>query len=105
MSYDIHVTKTILDINYTFNVAPMFQLALGKGGIKQLNELSREKCIKLLKIGIKDMKEKPEIYKKLNPKNGWGNYEGALTTLIKILDTLEENHNAQVSINSIIYNV
>ena len=99
MSYDIHITETILDINYTFNVAPMFQLALGKGGIKQLNELNREEAIKLLKVGIKDMEENPEIYKKLNPENGWGNYEGALNTLIKIFNSLEENHNAEVSVN------
>lgn len=98
MSYDIHIVKTILDINYTFNVAPMFQLALGKDGIKQLNELNREEAIELLKVGIKDMKEKPEIYKKLNPKNGWGNYEGALDVLVKILEALQHSEDTYVNI-------
>lgn len=99
MSYDIYVTETILDTNCTFNVSPMFRLALGKDGIKQLNELSRENCIILLQDGIKDMKENPEIYKKLNPENGWGSYEGALETLENILNALLKSSNAYVSIS------
>ena len=99
MSYNIYVTETILDANCTFNVSPMFRLALGKDGIKQLNELSREDCIELLQDGIKDMKENPEMYKKLNPENGWGNYEGALETLENILDALHKSDKACVSVS------
>ena len=101
MSYDINVRRycpDILDINYTFNVSPMFRLALGKSGIKQLNDLNREECIELLQGGIKDMEENPETYKKLNPENGWGNYEGALDVLVKILEALQSDEESYVNI-------
>lgn len=101
MSYDINVRRycpDILDINYTSNVSPMFRLALGKGGIKQLNDLSRKECIELLQDGIKDMEENPETYKKLNPENGWGDYEGALDVLVKILDALQSDEESYVCI-------
>lgn len=102
MSYDINVRRycpDILDINYTFNVSPMFRLALGGDGIKQLNNLGREECIELLESGIKHMEQNPEIYKKLNPENGWGNYEGALNVLSQILDALQSDEESYVYIS------
>jgi hypothetical protein len=101
MSYDIIVRKycpSILDINYTFNVSPMFRLALGGDGIKQLNNLSRDECIELLQDGIKHMEQNPEIYKKLNPENGWGDYEGALDVLVKTLEALQHSEDTYVNI-------
>lgn len=101
MSYDITVRKycpSILDINYTFNVSPMFRLALGGDGIKQLNDLSRNECIELLQDGIKHMEQNPQIYKKLNPENGWGDYEGALDVLVKILEALQHSEDTYVNI-------
>lgn len=101
MSYNITVRRyypDILDINYTSNVAPMFRLALGKNGIKQLNDLGREECIELLQDGIKDMEENPETYNKLNPENGWGNYKGALNVFVKILDALQSDEESYVCI-------
>lgn len=101
MSYDISVNRycpAILDINYTFNVSPMFRLALGKSGIKQLNDLSRKECIELLESGIEHMEQNQETYKKLNPENGWGNYEGALDVLVKILEALQSDEDSYVYI-------
>ena len=101
MSYDINVRRyypDILDINYTSNVSPMFRLALGKNGIKQLNDLSRKEYIELLENGIAHMEQNPEVYKKLNPENGWGDYEGALDVLVKILEALQSDEESYVCI-------
>lgn len=37
---------------------------------------SAKDVIPILENGIKKLEENPEKYKKYNPENGWGNYEG-----------------------------
>ncbi len=73
------------DINYTYNVSPMFRLALGKDeGVKYLHKRKGSEVRMLLADGITNMKLEPDKYKALNPENGWGNYDGALEVLNKL---------------------
>ena len=88
MSYDIDViiTRTLHSANYTSNVYKMYDLAFAS--IKDVPEfitdwrsgiqMEQMYSMPILKSMIEEMKKNPEKYKKLNPKNGWGNYEGAL---------------------------
>jgi len=92
MSYDFsmeqEVTKVeeVAELNYTYNVAPMFIRALGSGGIHKLVGIPHFEAIQLLTAGIKDMDAHPKSYEELNPENGWGNFEGARMCLVTIRD-------------------
>lgn len=120
MSYDIDVYTTIThhSANYTSNISKMYYLAyerifenikplLEKVGfsINSINDFkeainSGERVISIptLQFMITDMKAYPEIYRPLNPENGWGNYEGAIQFLEKALNALLENEDSTVRI-------
>jgi hypothetical protein len=70
--------------NMTYNVSPMYYEALGEEGLRGLDEKKCSEVVEYLRKGIKEMKSNPEKYKKMNPSNGWGSYEGALELLEKI---------------------
>lgn len=90
-------TAEIFDsISYTYNVSAMYYRAFDNGntltssaGIRKLMNLSGREAKPLLEQAVKNMKDSPEIYKILNPENGWGDYEGALSILKKLLEWAE----------------
>lgn len=99
MSYDIELlvytaitgqdgeseSVTVYDVgNYTSNVAPMWSAALGRS-LGDLHGRSAGACVVWLTSAVKDMKREPDKYKAMNPKNGWGDYEGALAYLENLL--------------------
>jgi hypothetical protein len=67
--------------NYTHNVTPMWSLS----GVYEALYMSKDKLagsvIKDLEHGLDLMKCSPDEFKRLNPANGWGNYEGAVKFL------------------------
>ena len=92
MSWDISLEKEKLMLdkiyigNYTYNVNPMYAKAMGIIGLNEF--LQNQRCsevIPTLKEGIRNMELYPKVYKKMNPKNGWGDYDGALQFLKDIL--------------------
>jgi len=86
------------NLNYTYNVSPMFCKAFGPNGIHVLAEQKGKKCIPKIIKAIKDMKKNSKAYKELNPANGWGCYEGALVTLKTLLKWCVENPKATLVI-------
>ncbi len=74
--------------NYTYNVSPMFYDALGEleNGIRSLNGMTGDEGRPHLERAIMRMTDDPEKYQAMNPKNGWGDYEGALTLLSDLLE-------------------
>ncbi len=95
MSYDICLVidtggsepaSLIEDRNMTYNVSPMFRKALKEGGVNKLDGKLAKDCINMLRDGIKDMQDKKAEYEKLNPSNGWGDYDSALNYLKRLLD-------------------
>jgi len=99
MSYDVSLTIntgieqiTVVDCgNYTSNVWEMYEHAIPpakpgeRGGLHRLHDMKAGDAIELLQKGILHMKDHKEFYMKFNPKNGWGNYEGAYNFLGNIL--------------------
>lgn len=73
---------SVYDSNMTSNVAPMWR----KAGVdlQDLEGMLAGAAIYLLNKAIRNMQAKPEIYKAMNPKNGWGDYDGCLEFLISI---------------------
>ena len=103
MSYDFNLAVDVgrkdgylqyldgFDMNYTYNVSNMFEDALpGNDGVNQLNEMECSKAIPILEQGIKKMTDSPEHYKKMEPDNGWGTYDGALNVFKTLLEWCRE---------------
>lgn len=56
--------------------------------------------IATLEGGLADMLLEPEKYKKLNPLNGWGDYEGAIEFLKEVLNRCREYPKAIIRISA-----
>lgn len=99
MSYDIRlvidtggseltaVTKTLCP---TYNLRPMFYLALGHP-LSHLQGRKAHDLIEILNVAIKKMKDFPAEFKKLNPPNGWGSHEIAVETLEQLLEMCKKH--------------
>lgn len=89
MSYEISLEietgnghlYTVYEDNYTKNVSNMFRAAIEDIGLKRFHGMGAEFAILLINKAILKMQSDPERYKKMNPENGWGDYEGALKVL------------------------
>jgi len=95
MSWDVSMVidtggeepATVADCgNYTYNVADMYYLAMPSGGLCGLDGLSGEAALPVINGGLKYMTENANELRKLNPKNGWGSYDGAVKFLTGIRD-------------------
>jgi hypothetical protein len=71
-------------IGLTFNLAPMWELA----GLNfdTLNGKDATHCASVLADALSALRRDPEKYKALNPKNGWGSYDGLIYALERLLD-------------------
>jgi hypothetical protein len=87
LGYSVSIKKYIDVGDITFNLRPMFQLAFdSEKGLKILDGMETEIATDYIKRAIKYFKENKLELEKLNPKNDWGSYEGALKFLQEILD-------------------
>lgn len=78
------------DLNYTCNVSSMYYDAIGGQGVRDLAGKLGSECIPILTAAIARMANDPTKYRAMNPKNGWGNYTGALKLLRALLRWCEE---------------
>lgn len=53
--------------------------------------------IRPLQEGLADLREHPEAFKRCNPKNGWGNYEGLVAFVSDYLEACKKYPDAKVS--------
>lgn len=86
MSLDIYVKAmkevNIFEKNITYNLAPMYYKCIDKEkGLKKLDNMSCKKALPIINKAIADMLNNADEYRKLNPSNGWGSYEGLLVAL------------------------
>lgn len=103
MSLDVSVkAKRLVDVyedNITYNLAPMYYKCIDiNGGLKALNGMKCKDAIPVLNRAIDDLIENKEEYEKLNPKNGWGSYEGLLKSLKSLRIACLENPSGKVEI-------
>lgn len=85
--------------NYTYNISPMYYKAFElKEGFRGLNGMTTIESIKYLSHAINEMKVNKEEYEKLNPENGWGDYQGALEILEWLRVRCLEHPFARISI-------
>jgi hypothetical protein len=80
---DEPIKVELYEANITHNVTPMWR----KAGVYEALYKSDGKMAKevgdVIKRGVCLMELHPDEYKKLNPPNGWGSYEGALEFLFE----------------------
>lgn len=95
MSYDVSLTINtgadenveVVDIgNYTSNVAAMWRHALPNSwdGLDGLDGRLCGSAAVGLHEGVKHMEANPQVYKPMEPENGWGSYFGALSFLDRL---------------------
>jgi hypothetical protein len=97
--------------NMTYNVNAMFSKALGRedmgapaavlfGGVPALSHMDGKRAgdfVDVLRMAVIHMREHPEQYKPMEPKNGWGSYDGALEYLERLLHACADNPDLMVS--------
>lgn len=84
MSYDMYISDE--EFNYTYNVSGMWYSAEPEYGIRTHYGLTGEEALPVLR-GIREhMEDNREDLLKLNPENGWGDYDGALQFVTDLIN-------------------
>lgn len=116
MSYDISIAGIEEPGNYTYNVDPMFAMALDGDAQKGVQDgadlLLRRKdpalkrfigkragdadVIDQLLSAVSAMEGEPERFRALNPANGWGDYEGAVDYMRRFYLACERHPDATI---------
>ena len=76
MSYDMNIGEE--SFNYTYNVSPMWYKAKPDKGIRTHYEMTGRDAVEPLTDIYCYMIDNYDDLVKLDPSNGWGDYEGAL---------------------------
>jgi len=82
MSYDMGIGSE--SFNYTYNVADMWYDCYEKG-IREHYGLSGEESIPVLRKLREHMEDNIDKLEAMNPENGWGNYDGAVEFVGKLI--------------------
>jgi hypothetical protein len=106
MSLDVYLTKVmptdVFQDNITHNLGTM---AMEAGIYKYLwrpEELGIYKAGQLvepLRAGLSLLRVAPERFKKFNPSNGWGSYEGLVEFVARYLKACEADPTADVRVS------
>jgi hypothetical protein len=88
----------LFDRNITHNVSPMWSRA----GVYEALYKSRDKTaadvVDVVRAGVQTMEREPDEFRKLNPPNGWGDYNGALAFLRAFLTACEAHPKAKIGV-------
>lgn len=103
MSLEIYITAKreteIYESNVTYNLAKMYYKCIDKEkGFKKLDGMNCKEALPIVENAIRDMLVNADEYRKLNPENGWGSYEGLLETLQGIRRCCQENFDGKISV-------
>lgn len=102
MSYDVSIYDLdggeVLSVNYTRNTSMMWRTA--GCDLRDFAEKPAETLAEALAPAVAEMEANPDTYRVFNASNGWGDYEGTLTFLKKILGAAQQYPNGKVHISS-----
>ena len=88
--------------NYTSNVSPMWDAGFeGIGQSKSLRELDGETAGDWgprIRDALRWMHQHADEMRKLNPSNGWGNYEGAVKYLARLCRECHRHPKARIRV-------
>jgi hypothetical protein len=109
MSLDIYLTIEVdtgnkpyvvrlFDENITHNLAPMWSEAGVYDALYNSKGKKASEIIDVLHQGLIDMENYPDKYKKMNPDNGWGDYDQALIFLRFLCESCKDYPNSIVNV-------
>lgn len=80
--------------NYTYNTSAM----LYEVGINwsELQGKPLPEVVQVLEAGLAKLKEAPEHFESMNPKNGWGSYSGLCAVLGEVIAEFSKYPKAQL---------
>lgn len=106
MSLDVYLKANrlveVYTANITHNLGPMAKEAGLYEALWRPEEINVKTGFELilhLEIGLKILKDNPERFKKFNPENGWGNYEGLVNFVEKYLEACKQNCDSLVKVS------
>lgn len=96
MSLDISIMAKreveIYEANVTYNLSDMYYKCIDKEqGYRKLDGMTCKNALSIINNSIADMLNNADEYRKLNPSNGWGSYEGLLAQLQQMRSCCESN--------------
>lgn len=89
MSYNMGIGER--DFNYTYNVSGMWYDCYPEKGIREHYGLTGKEAVPVLRKLREHMEDNRERLIKMEPDNGWGNFEGALAFVGKLISASIEN--------------
>ena len=98
VSYDLWTEPdTGLDWNYTYNISPM----LARTSLRSLSRLDGVygglAAVALSSV-LNEFDADPDLFRALNPKNGWGDFDGFRERLILLRDHLRANPEVRLKV-------
>ena len=91
MSYDISIGK--LDLNYTSNVASMWNDAMPELRLRDMHGKTGKECLPHLLAGVVYMMRWPS-----RPDNGWGDRHGAMEVLAQLAEACAKHPRAKMHV-------
>jgi hypothetical protein len=92
----------VYEANITHNLNTMAQEAGLYQALWRPDEISVKKAgelVSILRSGLDDLKVNPERFKKHNPENGWGDYDGLVRFVTNYLAACEQYPDAIVQVS------
>jgi len=89
MSYDISIGNW--STNMTSNVSAMWDKAMPEHNLRDMDGYKASQVVDTLAEGVEHMARNRHEYLELDPENGWGDYGGALSTLLVMSIECERN--------------
>ena len=106
MSLDVYLTAirptTVFEYNITHNLGKMASEAGIYKHLWRPDELGITKAEELiipLSEGLSRLEKDPEQFRKYNPENGWGNYDGLVNFVKSYLVACRENPEATIEVS------
>lgn len=116
MSLDVHLSTNVLCPHcngavgekevYSRNITHNLNTLAEAAGIykhlwrpEELGITKAKELIAPLALGLSQLKSKPSKFKKLNPTNGWGSYEGLVDFVQEYLDACIEHPEADIMVS------
>jgi hypothetical protein len=106
LSYDVSLAidtggedPAALDLwwNYTSNCAPMWHRA--GADLATFHGKPASECLPILEAAVAAMCADPEVFKAMDPPNGWGSYETLLPRLVDLADAFRKHPKATVQVS------
>jgi len=85
---------------HTYNLSPMWRLAgVYEGSSSDLGGLRADILADRAARGLARAVSRPELFKALNPENGWGDYDGFIRILTRTAILCAENRSGVIRWN------